>query len=123
MEKNNGLQSVPGTGTSLATSPGSSNLPDIRVIKAVVEFNQLRSFSLTPVEIAEWARTIIRIWPDYDVEWLNFVIDKMKCGQMEYDRGLGIQNIFQALKNSLRRRDGDKNLYFVKVLPLNGQGW
>lgn len=74
------------------------------------QFNQLRAFSLTEIEMVEWARSIERLTVDLDMDALNFVIDQMKCGNMEYDKTIGIQNIFNALKRIEKTETGYKIL-------------
>jgi hypothetical protein len=73
-------------------------LPDGRVIKAVYQFNQLRAFSLTDIEIVEWAASIARLLPELNPSALEFMVDKMKIGEIQFDKTLGIQNIFNGLK-------------------------
>ena len=73
------------------------DLPNEGILKAVYQFNQLRSFSLSKVEIIEWAQSIQRLCPDLDLDKLNFVIDRMKLGEISYDQKEGIQNIFRGL--------------------------
>lgn len=89
---------------------GLAILPDNRIVKAVYQFNQLRAYSLTEIEIMEWARSIERLVPDLDVDALNFAIDCMKTGEIDFDMKSGIQNIFEALKKVEKTSTGYKIL-------------
>lgn len=53
---------------------------------------------MTAIEIVEWADSIQRLMPDWDQGALDFMIDKMKLGEIPYDRNIGIQNIFNGMK-------------------------
>ncbi len=100
MDKQNKLQRAP---TGSVTLPA---LPAERLIKAVYQFNQLRAFSLTDVEILEWARSIERLRPHLDIEHMEYSIDAMKQGNIEYDNTKGIQNIFNAIAQVCKNDDG-----------------
>lgn len=69
-------------------------------------YNQLRDYKLTDAEIIEWAETIERIGGDCDVEKLRYAIDAMVAGWIDYDRSVGIQNIFRALKEVIVDENG-----------------
>lgn len=71
---------------------------DFEIARTVYEFNKLRSFKLSTVEILEWKDSILKLMPDIDANKLMFVIEKMMDGTLEYDHNLGIQNIFRGLK-------------------------
>lgn len=88
----------------------SVTLPNDAIIRAVYQFNQLRAYSLTEIEMMEWARSIERLLPDLDIDALNFLIDKMKTGEMEYDKAVGIQNIFNGMKKIEKTESGYKIL-------------
>lgn len=74
-------------------------------------FNQLRSFKLEPMEIIYWKDSIVKLIPDVDTGALEFVVDQMIVGGLEYDTKLGIQNIFNGLKRVRKTETG----YAVKT--------
>jgi hypothetical protein len=104
MENNNKPTIQKTAPTDLVTLPADS------LVKAVYQFNQLRAFSLTQIEVLEWARSIERLHPNVDINQLMFVIDQMKVGNLEYDKTIGIQNIFKGLKMTEKTKDGFKVL-------------
>src|SRR5688572_17935405 len=100
MEKNQLQKTAP---TNSAILPA---VPAERIVKAVYQFNQLRAFSLTQVEMLEWARSIERLCPALDVDALNFVIDQLKLAELPYDNTKGIQNILMWLPKVRKNEDG-----------------
>lgn len=71
----------------------------------MVLFNQLRDFKLGDSEIMEWKNTIVKLAPDATPEIIAFVIENMMIGKIEYDRNIGIKNIFLGLKE-VELKDG-----------------
>ena len=104
------MENNPNTSIQKTAPTDLVTLPADSLVKAVYQFNQLRAFSLTQIEILEWARSIERLQPDIDVNQLMFVIDQMKVGNLEYDKTIGIQNIFKGLKMTEKTKDGYKIL-------------
>lgn len=72
----------------------------------LVGINQLRSFNLTGIEILEYKDSLMRIAPTLDPKLLQYAIDQMMIGNIDYHKDKGIQNIFNALKNVGKREDG-----------------
>lgn len=72
-------------------------------------FNQLRSYPLSVTEVLEWKDSIIKLLGNsLDLEAIDFAIDKMILGEIEYDKNKGIQNIFSALKEISKTDQGYK---------------
>lgn len=62
-------------------------------------FNQLRAYPLSAVDILEWKDSIVKFYgQSLDTGALEFAIDQLIFGKIEYDKNTGIQNIFSALK-------------------------
>lgn len=67
--------------------------PELKAIGAVIRHvNHLRQFPLSVPEIVEWAQTVRGI-EGFDVEALKWLLEEMKMARIEWDRGLGIQNL------------------------------
>jgi len=81
---------------------------DEAICRVLNKFNQLRSFRLDPIEILEWKDSLNRlIGEKLDTKALDFAIDKMMTGEIEYDKNKGIQNIFDALKQVAKKENGE----------------
>ena len=65
--------------------------------KIIAHVNQLRSYPLTAIEIAEWSRSMKQLFPDLDYDALMFLISEMKAGRAEYDDRLGIRNLTMGM--------------------------
>jgi hypothetical protein len=89
------------------------SLPRIQFELCMVirDFNQLRSFKLNDVEVLEWKDTLIRIKPDLTPAMLQYAIDRLMDGELEYNEKRGIQNIFSALKLIGENEDGE---FYIK---------
>jgi len=90
----------------------NGNLPaltkrDEAICKVINRFNQLRSFRLDPIEILEWKDSLNRVFGEkMDLGALDFAIDKMISGELEYDKNLGIQNIISAMRQVEKTKSG-----------------
>lgn len=68
------------------------------------KINRLRDYKLTELELIAWVDSIYGILEVVHLPAIKFAIDKMISGEIEYDRNLGVKNIFEALKR-IRRTD------------------
>lgn len=84
-----------------------------QILDALIMFNQLRAFKLDGIEILQWKDSIVKLLPGLQVGALEFAIERMIIGQLEYDAKLGIQNIINALKK-IERIEGTENSYRIK---------
>lgn len=78
------------------------NPKEVEIAKLIFHVNLLTSFPLADSQIEMWAQSINRLLPDLSLEKLQQVIDKMKMGEIEYDKNLGVQNIFLGIKSLTR---------------------
>lgn len=92
---------IPYGNTGLTVTKKEKDICDV-----LVGINQLRSFKLDVIEVLEWKDSLIRILPDIKIETLQFVIDSMMTGELEYNDKKGIQNLFAALKLVGENEDG-----------------
>lgn len=76
----------------------------IELGKQVYHINQLAAFPLTSVQISDWAQSIEELAPEMTPEQLREIINQYKTGEMEYDKGQGIQNIFEGYRAIFGRR-------------------
>jgi hypothetical protein len=81
-----------------------------RICAILNTYNQLRPYKLDAVEVLEWKDSIIKLVKDLDIDALEFLVDKMIAGEMDYDRDKGIQNIFLGLKKVEKTETGYKIL-------------
>ena len=59
------------------------------------------------IEVLEWKDSLMEILGDnLDPDAIEFVILKMMTGQLDYDKNLGIQNIFSGLKQIRKTTKG-----------------
>lgn len=75
------------------------------LMRIVTQVNQLRPYALTAIEVAEWSKTLLS-FPGLDFGGLQFLIDEMKFGRVEYDKGLGIQNLTVGLTRVEKTESG-----------------
>ena len=87
--------------TDLATSPIFE-----RLMKVVYHVNQLRAYPMSPIEIAEWSRTLLFGFPNLDIGALEFLIEEMKFGRFEWDKTIGIQNLTLGLPRVEKTQEG-----------------
>lgn len=78
------------------------NEKEMSIGKILLGVNELSAFPLNTEQISDWAKSINELSPELELGKLKLVIDKMKMGEIEYDKGLGIQNIFLGLKSLTR---------------------
>lgn len=69
--------------------------------KVLIHYNQLTAFPYSDLQIIEWAKSINELMPELSNETLKFIIDRMKIGYYPFDNRLGIQNIFNGIKQYL----------------------
>lgn len=67
------------------------------ICKCLNEFNQLRDFKLSDIEILEWMDSLTRLI-NPEPEALQFAIDQLMLGKIPYDKSSGIKTLFDALK-------------------------
>lgn len=77
-----------------------------RVGKILVVFNQLRAYKLDLSEVFGWTNTLLRIYPDLELDRLQMAVDGMISGEIPYDQSIGIKNIVNALRRVIRNDDG-----------------
>jgi hypothetical protein len=79
---------------------GLATLPEEfeQLCQIVYQVNFLRQYPLSPVEIAEWARTLVEFDPELDYATLKFIIQQMKFGNLEYEQKDGVQNLTRAFQ-------------------------
>lgn len=70
-----------------------------KIGKLVYQMNLLAPYPLSDQSIIEWSKCIDELMPDLKLETLKEAIDNMKLGKLEYDKNLGIQNIFLAIRS------------------------
>lgn len=70
-----------------------------KVSGAVANMNALRKFPLNDEQIEGWGRIILRLMPLEDIRKLQFVVDEMIRGNLEFDSEIGIRNIFLNVKS------------------------
>jgi hypothetical protein len=87
---------------------GEISIPrhEYEVCRALVVFNQLRTFKLDKVEVLQWKDTIMRVKPGVNLDELKLAIDGLVSGEIPYDQAIGIKNIFIALRRITRDDDG-----------------
>lgn len=83
------------------------------VCKTLVVFNQMRAFKLDRVEVLGWKDSLLRAFPDLELDRLKMAIDGMISGAIPYDQNLGIRNIVIAYKRIARDMEGK-----LEILPL-----
>jgi hypothetical protein len=76
------------------------------IARIVYEVNQLRQYPLNDIEIAEWATTLNEFNPDMEIEALQFIIQQMKFGNLEYEQKDGVQNLTRAFQRIRKTADG-----------------
>lgn len=104
---------------SLSKIQSQSNIPDIirslpenekKMCDAIHKVNQLRTFKLDFVEILEWKDTIIKLIPNIHPEVVEFAVEKMLTGELDYNKDYGIKNIFIAIREVIIDEDGEIKL-------------
>ena len=61
--------------------------------------NQLTSYPFSDVVLESWAVSLINLEPEITVEAINWITDRMKTGQIQFDGKKGIQNIFNGFRD------------------------
>jgi hypothetical protein len=87
------------TGLTIKThTNGLATLPEgFELLERIVyQVNFLRQYPLSPIEIAEWSRTLLEFDTELDFEALKFIIQQMKFGNLEYEQKDGVQNLTRA---------------------------
>lgn len=83
------------------------NPKEVLVCTTLYKFNQLRAYPLDAAAIMEWKDSIFKILGGaLDPLMIDFAVDKMLSEEIDYDKGKGIQNIFNALKQVIKTEDG-----------------
>ncbi len=87
---------------------------ELRLVESIHRFSQLRSYPLKPEELLEWKESVIKISGVKDLAELSlridFVVDKMMQGEIDYNDKIGIKNLFAGLKEI----KGDNGSYKIK---------
>lgn len=92
------LQPLDRTGS---VSHSNSNLPEVirRFYNIVVDVNKIVPFPYPQDELISWCNTVDRLKPDLPLNKLRVAIDELMMGEkIKYDRNIGIQNVFDALR-------------------------
>ncbi len=81
------------------------NLPSltnkqIEIAKALYHVNQLTTFSIPDIRLAEWSRTLDEVFPEMEISDLKSVILDFQTREIEYNQKEGVQNIFFGLKTN-----------------------
>jgi len=71
-----------------------------RLVKQVLEVNQLLSIPKDIPQLEDWANSISELMPDVTPEHLKFVISLMKLGLLPYNTFEGVQNIMRGLEET-----------------------
>ncbi len=66
------------------------------LLKQIAQVNLLTAFPINDLYLEQWVKTIQELAPDLTPERLKSLIDKMKCGILDYDHRKGVQNILLA---------------------------
>lgn len=77
---------------------------DITALPIIAKISLVRHFPMSKEETELWTSTIFRLEPKTTVQELQEVIDGFITGRYNFDKDLGIRNIFKALK-LLRNND------------------
>jgi hypothetical protein len=81
---------------------------ELAVLNSLDQFNQLRSFKLDFWDCIKWKDTILRLMPEVETKAIEFVIDQLILGNLEYDKDRGIQNIIEGLRRLEKTGNGYK---------------
>jgi hypothetical protein len=95
--------------TDTLTVPiGHERVREVAVILAHIR--QLTPFTVADTELENWARSILALSPNFDLNKLAFIINQFKLGNIEWQRDVGIQNIIMNLR---RVRDYDDGFRLI----------
>lgn len=78
---------------------------EFKICAALHRMNQLRSYKLGVIEILEWKDSILKLLPEVNISAIDFVIDKLITGELDYDANIGIKNITIGL-NKIEKNEG-----------------
>ena len=77
-----------------------NSLKQGKIAFILTDINDVLSYDMDAHKIANWAKHIDRILPELDLDKLRLVIDRILTGEFPYNQNNGIQNIFNALRES-----------------------
>lgn len=81
---------------------------DFELCKVLLHVQQLTAFEIPKEMIEDWSKSLKKLIPDLDYNALQFLIDQMKLGNIEYDKALGIQNLTNGLRFVRKTETGYK---------------
>lgn len=77
----------------------------------IAEVNKLSPFPIGPQDLIGWAQDVERLVGGVDIPIrLQIVFDAFKTGDLEWDKSMGIQNIFRGLKRVWKNEKGQYEL-------------
>lgn len=79
--------------------PSQTN-KQIEIAKALYHLNQVTSFTIPDIRLAEWSRTLDNVFPELDIEDLKIVILDFQTCELQYNQSEGVQNVFFGLKTN-----------------------
>lgn len=83
----------------------SKQAPGSVELSVVARIGMVRQYPMTKEETEAWTEMIFKLEPDITVDELKKIIEGFMTGKYEFDKELGIRNVFKALK---RLRNGDR---------------
>jgi hypothetical protein len=69
---------------------------EVEISKIAYQINLILPYPLNDFQIADWGKCINRFIPELKLETLQAIVDMFVTGQMEYDKNIGVQNIFKG---------------------------
>jgi len=73
---------------------------EINIALTIADINMILAYPLNDNQIEQWAHTIERLRPHWDVEKLEKIVDSFISGDREWQVNKGISNIFLAESKS-----------------------
>ncbi len=68
------------------------------ISRKLTEVNMLVAFKMEGSEIIAWASELNRLLPNEELKKIPFILDCFKTETLVYDKSIGIQNFFRAVK-------------------------
>jgi len=75
--------------------------------------NDLTPYELPGQKIESWARDVLQVYPNIDLEMISFMILCFKTEQLIWDDRKGIQNIFNGLRRIEKTDNGYKLIRLI----------
>lgn len=70
---------------------------ELEIVKPLFYINLLTPFRVDDFIIEQWSITISRLLPNVEASEIEELMDAFMKGDVDYDKNLGIQNIFRGL--------------------------